>query len=151
MISNNHGPAGLVREFHEAFDLGAPHRPVDRVPSNLGYLRKVLHAEEAVEWDCALDELLDSDVVLNEQLVGLVKEACDLAYVAIGTCVALGVDFEAAFREVHASNKSKLGEDGKPVKRKDGKVTKGPNYRPPDPERLIGRRPGELPALREVA
>ena len=38
----------------------------------------------------------------------------------------------AAYERVHASNMSKLGEDGKPVYREDGKVTKGPNYQKPD-------------------
>jgi len=35
------------------------------------------------------------------------------------------------FRRVHASNMSKLGDDGLPVRREDGKVLKGPNYKPP--------------------
>ena len=38
----------------------------------------------------------------------------------------------AAYERVHASNMSKLGEDGKPVRRKDGKIMKGPNYHKPD-------------------
>jgi predicted HAD superfamily Cof-like phosphohydrolase len=36
-----------------------------------------------------------------------------------------------AIRRVHASNLSKLGDDGKPIKRADGKILKGPNYKPP--------------------
>lgn len=40
--------------------------------------------------------------------------------------------FEKCFDEVHRSNMSKLGSDGKPVYREDGKVLKGPNYSPAD-------------------
>ena len=42
-----------------------------------------------------------------------------------------------AFLRVHNSNMSKLGEDGKPIKREDGKVLKGPNYKEPDLRSLI--------------
>jgi predicted HAD superfamily Cof-like phosphohydrolase len=50
--------------------------------------------------------------------------------------------FDDAFREVHLSNLSKLGEDGKPVKREDGKVLKGPNYRPADIDAVIRQHYG---------
>jgi predicted HAD superfamily Cof-like phosphohydrolase len=36
------------------------------------------------------------------------------------------------YAEVHRSNMSKLGPDGRPVRRHDGKVLKGPNYREAD-------------------
>ena len=39
--------------------------------------------------------------------------------------------FMEAFARVHSSNMSKLGSDGKPVLREDGKVMKGPNYKKP--------------------
>ena len=40
---------------------------------------------------------------------------------------------QPAFAEVQRSNMSKLGEDGKPIRREsDGKVMKGPNYSAPD-------------------
>ena len=34
-----------------------------------------------------------------------------------------------ALRRVHKSNMSKLGDDGKPIRREDGKILKGPNYK----------------------
>ena len=46
-------------------------------------------------------------------------------------------DIEQALRRVHRSNMSKLGEDGKPIYREDGKVLKGPNYQPPDLSDLV--------------
>lgn len=36
-----------------------------------------------------------------------------------------------AFVRVHQSNLSKLSDDGKPLRRRDGKILKGPNYQPP--------------------
>jgi predicted HAD superfamily Cof-like phosphohydrolase len=49
----------------------------------------------------------------------------------------MGLDLEAAFQRVHTSNMSKLGEDGKPIYRDDGKILKGPNYKPPFLDDLI--------------
>lgn len=47
--------------------------------------------------------------------------------------------FMEAFDRVHTSNMSKLGEDGKPIHREDGKVLKGPNYKKPDLTDLVGK------------
>ena len=44
----------------------------------------------------------------------------------------MGIELDYCFDEVHRSNMSKLGEDGKPIYREDGKVLKGPNYKPPN-------------------
>lgn len=60
----------------------------------------------------------------------LLKELADLDYVTAGTADVFEWDFDEAGRRVHASNMSKLGDDGKPIKRSDGKVMKGPNYKP---------------------
>jgi predicted HAD superfamily Cof-like phosphohydrolase len=59
------------------------------------------------------------------------KELADLVYVAAQYAENMDWDLEQALRRVHQSNMSKLGEDGKPVRRADGKVLKGPNYEPP--------------------
>ena len=40
-------------------------------------------------------------------------------------------DLDEAMHRIHESNMSKLGDDGKPIYREDGKVLKGPNYKPP--------------------
>lgn len=55
----------------------------------------------------------------------------DILVVTIGTAIALGFDIEKIMKRIHASNMSKLGADGKPIYRKDGKVMKGPDYFPP--------------------
>ena len=59
------------------------------------------------------------------------KELADLVYVAAQYAENMDWDLEQALRRVHKSNMSKLGEDGKPIRRADGKVLKGPNYEPP--------------------
>lgn len=61
---------------------------------------------------------------------GLLKELADLAYVVYQFAAAAGWDLDEALERVHTSNLSKLV-DGKPLRRDDGKVLKGPNYKPP--------------------
>ena len=59
------------------------------------------------------------------------KELADLVYVAYQYATNMGWDLDEALNRVHQSNMSKLGEDGRPIYRDDGKVLKGPNYQPP--------------------
>jgi len=56
----------------------------------------------------------------------------DLVYVIYGLALEMGYDLRDVIREIHASNMTKLGEDGKPIYREDGKVLKGPNYMKPN-------------------
>jgi NTP pyrophosphatase (non-canonical NTP hydrolase) len=58
------------------------------------------------------------------------KEIADLVYVCFQYCENMEWDLEEALDRVHKSNMSKLGLDGKPIRRVDGKVLKGPNYQP---------------------
>ena len=64
------------------------------------------------------------------------KELADLVYVCFQYAATLGYDLDEALRRVHQSNLSKLV-DGKPLRREDGKVLKGPNYQPPSLQDLI--------------
>ncbi len=59
------------------------------------------------------------------------KELADLVYVAYQFAASQEWDLDEAMRRIHASNMSKLGDDGKPIYREDGKVLKGPHYKPP--------------------
>lgn len=71
----------------------------------------------------------------HQELMTLLTDSSNLHERAIDF---LGeVDYIEAFRRVHASNMSKLGEDGKPIKREDGKILKGPNYKEPDLSDLV--------------
>ena len=56
------------------------------------------------------------------------KELADLVYVCFQYAEKYGMGSEEALDRVHKSNMSKLGLDGKPIRRVDGKVLKGPNY-----------------------
>lgn len=96
--------------------------------SKLFALRHELIREELAELKQAHDK---------GDLIGIADALADLAYVVVGAAVAFGIPLDRVFDEVHRSNMSKLGEDGKPIYREDGKVLKGPNYTPPDIERSI--------------
>ena len=64
------------------------------------------------------------------------KELADLAYVCYQYAAAKGWDLDEALHRVHESNMSKLV-NGKPLRRADGKVLKGPNYQPPNLSDLL--------------
>ena len=66
-----------------------------------------------------------------------VKELADLAYVCYQYAAARGWDLDEALERVHRSNLSKLDDDLRPIKREDGKVLKGPNYKKPFLQDLI--------------
>ncbi len=65
------------------------------------------------------------------------KELADLVYVCYQYAENMGWNLDEALNRVHLSNMSKLGEDNKPIYREDGKVLKGPNYKPPVLEDLV--------------
>lgn len=65
------------------------------------------------------------------------KELVDVLYVVYGLGDTFGIPVDKVFEEVHSSNMSKLGEDGRPVTRDDGKILKGPNYRPANIEKVL--------------
>ena len=126
-----------LEEFHKAFG-----HPVDEVMTVDGMeLRRSLIVEEFTE---LMAEISRVSIALArgrkpklEVRENLLKELCDLQYVISGRAVAFGLPLQVAFNRVHASNMSKLGEDGKPIYREDGKVLKGPNYEPPDLKDLV--------------
>jgi len=112
----------LVEDFMLAFGQRVATTPqlVDRAVAEL---RVSLIEEE-------LDELREA--VADNDLVGIADALTDILYVTYGAGLAYGIDLDECFLEVHESNMSKLGEDGKPIYREDGKVLKGPNYFEPD-------------------
>ncbi len=67
----------------------------------------------------------------NEPYENELKELADLVYVCFQYAENMEWDLEEALDRVHKSNMSKLGLDGTPIRRSDGKVLKGPNYQPP--------------------
>ncbi len=118
----------MVAEFHRAFGVDAPDAPRALTIGRLA-LRFSLIEEECHEFCAAAN---------SEDMDGIAKELADIVYVVIGTAVEYGlVRFDEIFAEVHRSNMSKLGPDGKPIYRPDGKVMKGDNYSPPDLTELV--------------
>ena len=74
----------------------------------------------------------------DRDMVEIADALTDLLYVVYGAGHSFGIDLDECFEEVHSSNMSKLGPDGKPLHRDDGKVLKGPKYFQPDLERILG-------------
>lgn len=103
-----------------------PFHGVEEHPNDkLMYFRSELLREEINEFEESGDP------------ENLLKELCDLLYVTYGYAITFGLDIDTAFNRVHESNMSKLGPDGKPIYREDGKVMKGPNYKPADLSDLV--------------
>jgi predicted HAD superfamily Cof-like phosphohydrolase len=86
-------------------------------------------------------EFLDAEAHLYKDNIvahaACLKELADLCYVCWQYAENMGWDLDEALNRVHISNMSKLDEDGNPIFREDGKVLKGPNYKPPDLSDLI--------------
>jgi predicted HAD superfamily Cof-like phosphohydrolase len=127
----------LVEQFHSKFK----HPINEQWTSTLLELRLKLIREESGEvMEEFVNIILDLERGKSISLQAkerVLKEMCDLQYVLSGTAVALGLDIQTAFNRVHESNMSKLGIDGKPVYRDDGKVIKSVNYKPPELEDLV--------------
>ena len=135
-----------VKEFHEAF--GHPVSEPERCNQSL---RLHLIAEEFIELmiGCgfpkdlkgSFDEVMARAIEVAEDgetnLVEIADALGDLNYVITGFAVELGIPFDEVCNEIHTSNMTKLGEDGKPIYRDDGKVLKGPNYRPPNVKKVL--------------
>ena len=82
-----------------------------------------------------LNEL--NEAVEKKDIKEVADALTDILYVTYGAGHAFGINLDVAFNNVQASNMSKLGEDGKPIYRDDGKVLKGPKYFPPKIERAL--------------
>ena len=86
-------------------------------------------------------EFLEAEAMLylssNEHKENCLKELSDLVYVCYQYASNMGWDLDEAMYRVHESNMSKLDESGKPILREDGKVLKGPNYKPPNLKDLV--------------
>lgn len=84
------------------------------------------------------EELQELKAALNTKNIIEVADALtDLLYVIYGAGHTFGINLDKTFKEVHLSNMSKLGEDGKPIYREDGKVLKGPKFFEPRLEEII--------------
>ncbi len=122
----------LTRKFHKAMRI-----PIDApLQENLLLLRQTLIKEEATELfeeiQNAILEIKSSSSVCKKTQENMMKELADLLFVSFGFAVSFGFPIDEIFKRVYESNMSKLGPDGKPIYRDDGKITKGPNYHKPN-------------------
>ena len=119
-----------VHEFHSAFGLGIKNTPTADLGESKNLLRYKLMREENEEY---LEAANDNDLVEVADALG------DMLYILCGTIIEHGLQhkIEEVFEEIQRSNMSKLGADGKPIYREDGKVLKGPNYFKPDIESIL--------------
>ena len=111
-----------VGDFMEAFGQEVLEAPT--VPDfNLSQLRIDLIEEEVQELRDGIDK---------GSMLEIADALTDILYVVYGAGHAFGIDLDECFFEVHRSNMTKLGPDGRPLYREDGKVMKGPHYSEPD-------------------
>jgi predicted HAD superfamily Cof-like phosphohydrolase len=122
-------PQERVAEFHRAFDLHIQMKPgLATVDETLRELRVHLLEEEVAEF---------RDATAQADLIGIADAIGDILYVAYGAAVTYGIDADAVMAEVHRSNMSKLGPDGRPIRRADGKVLKSSEYQPPNIQAVL--------------
>ena len=120
-----------VREFHNRFGIRNAPEMEAALPRDTVELRHRLMAEETEEY---LEAALAGDAVEIADALG------DQLYILCGTILSHGMEhvIEDVFMEIQASNMSKLGADGKPIYREDGKVMKGPGYFSPQLALVLG-------------
>lgn len=118
-----------VTDFHKAFSIPIePHPVYPRVSRQ--ELRLKLEIEEHLETVEALQ---------HGDLHHIAGELVDKIYVAIGTALEYGLPLQEVWDAVHAANMAKLGPDGKPVLRADGKVQKPEGWTPADVAGIVRR------------
>lgn len=121
-----------VELFHKTYGLGVSQTPVVDLGEAKNELRFNLMKEENEEY---------LEAVQNKNIVEVADALGDMLYILCGTILEHGLQhkIEEVFDEIQRSNMSKLGEDGKPIYREDGKVMKGPNYFKPDFTKILAQ------------
>ncbi|WP_339628007.1 nucleoside triphosphate pyrophosphohydrolase family protein [uncultured Maribacter sp.] len=121
-----------VKEFHNSFGLGVSEDMIADLGEAKNTLRFNLMDEENKEY---------LEAAQNNDLVEVADALGDMLYILCGTILEHGMQYkiEEVFNEIQRSNMSKLGEDGKPIYREDGKVLKGPNYFKPNIEIILDK------------
>ena len=114
-----------VKQFHDTYKIGYSNNPIADLGPEKNKLRFKLMSEENEEY---LDASTNNDIIEVADALG------DMLYILCGTIIEHGMQdiIEPVFDEIQKSNMSKLGKDGNPIFREDGKVMKGPNYFKPD-------------------
>jgi predicted HAD superfamily Cof-like phosphohydrolase len=118
-----------VETFHNTFEEENGKEP-QLLEESTFMLRHRLMQEEN-------DEYLDA--CWQGDMVGIADALGDQLYILCGTILKHGLQskIEEVFEEIQRSNMSKLGEDGKPIRREDGKILKSPGYSKPDIHKIL--------------
>ena len=119
-----------VQTFHTTYNLGYKETPTADIGMPKNLLRYELMREENEEY---------LEAANNNDLVEVADALGDMLYILCGTIIEHGMQYkiEEVFNEIQRSNMSKLGADGKPIYREDGKVLKGPNYFKPNIKAIL--------------
>lgn len=119
-----------VEHFHKSFGVGVSETLVADMGSKINTLRFNLMDEENKEY---LEAANSNDMIEVADALG------DMLYILCGTIITHGMQhkIDEVFAEIQRSNMSKLGADGKPMYREDGKVLKGPNYFKPNIKNIL--------------
>ena len=119
-----------VAEFHDSFGIESKKSPTIQIPEETVMLRYNLMKEENEEYFEAAN---------NKDMIEVADALGDMLYILCGTILSLGMQYKISevFEEIQLSNMSKLGADGKPIYREDGKVLKGPSYFKPDIKSIL--------------
>ena len=119
-----------VKLFHKKFNIDYLNEPTANIPQEIKQLRFKLMEEENLEY---LKATRENDLVEIADALG------DMLYILCGTIISHGLQnkIEEIFQEIQSSNMSKLGKNGEPIYREDGKVLKGPNYFKPDIRKIL--------------
>ena len=119
-----------VKAFHTAFNIGYRSTPKADLGPSKNKLRFDLMKEENQEY---------FEAAQSNNLVEVADALGDMLYILCGTIIEHGMQdkIEAVFNEIQRSNMSKLGADGQPIYREDGKVLKGPHYFKPNIKSII--------------
>tara|TARA_B110001454_G_C12535557_1_gene357111 strand:+ start:353 stop:736 length:384 start_codon:yes stop_codon:yes gene_type:complete len=119
-----------VKKFHEVYKLNYKESPIAKLDLATINLRFNLMDEENKEY---------LEAAQNNDLIEVADALGDMLYILCGTIIAHGMQdkIEEVFDEIQRSNMSKLGNDGEPIHREDGKVMKGPNYFKPDFSKIL--------------
>lgn len=119
-----------VAKFHSSFGIDSQEFPTVKIPEETLTLRYNLMKEENEEYLNAAN---------NNDLIEVADALGDMLYILCGTIIEHGFQYkiDEIFNEIQNSNMSKLGNDGKPIYREDGKVLKGPNYFKPNIEKIL--------------
>lgn len=121
-----------VKEFHTAFKIGHRETPKADLGLDKNMLRYKLMREENEEY---------LEAANNNDLVEVADALGDMLYILCGTIIEHGMQdkIEEVFEEIQRSNMSKLGADGQPIYREDGKVLKGPSYFKPNIQSILDK------------